>query len=390
MVEIMNQLQALAGSEDLFRALVTHSPMAAWIIDVEGRYQYASPMYYKMFQVPTKDLVGKLISEIHPPELAERYLLGNKAAIDAGQPIESVQPGILPDGSPGEYLVVKFPIRDSSGKPLLCGMALDVTERRQFIDRLRDANKRLESLAADQAAHLRELAGELTHAEQRERDRLYELLHDDVQPLLVAARLSLCGLDAGTSPEDCLRVAAEACDHISRVIQVARTLSLQLSPPLIRERGLEPALESLCNWVRSNHGLEVDLVSAPNAEPEDLAVRLTCFNAVRELLMNVVKHAGKTRTTVTTQHAAGDRLHITVADHGQGFDPRAATGGSGLAGIKRRMGMFGGSLQIDSRPGQGTVAKLILPLRPFATAGGPPGSKQREEGRHDAENPDRR
>lgn len=392
MTENPQARQDPGGHEGLFHAMMTHSPMAAWIVDIEGRYRYASPPCCRIFQVPTQDLVGKLISEIHPPELAERYLLGNRAAIEAGQPIESVQPGVLPDGSPGEYLVVNFPIRDGNGKPLLCGMALDITERRQIITKLCEANERLGSLAEEQAAHLRELAGELTHAEQRERDRLYELLHDNVQPLLVAARLSLSGLSTRTSPGDCLRVAAEACDHISQVIQVARTLSLQLSPPLIREHGLKPALESLRDWVKSNHRLEVDLVTAPNAEPRDLAMRLICFNAVRELLMNVVKHSGTTRVVVTIQRVGNARLQITVADRGYGFDPTAVIGGSGLAGIERRLKMVGGSLQIDSRLGQGTVATLSVPLRQVAAAAEeqPASRKPRREKRKlDAENIDR-
>lgn len=387
----MKERQAPGVSEDLFRALVTHSPMAAWIVDIDGRYQYASPIYYRMFQVPTDDLVGKQISEIYPADLAKRYLLSNKAAIEAGQPVESVQPGVLPDGSPGEYLVVKFPIVGSKGTPLLCGMALDITERRQIITQLRNANQQLESVAAEQATNLHELAGELTRAEQRERDRLHELLHDEVQPMLVAARLSLSGLGTRTSPEDCLRVAAEACEHISRVIQVVRTLSLQLSPPLIREHGLKPALESLRNWVKNNHGLEVDLNCEPGAEPSDLEMRLTCFNAVRELLMNVVKHAGTCRAMVTTKCVGDGSLQISVADDGYGFDPGAAMGGSGLAVIKRRLSMFGGSLQIDSRLGQGTVATLSATRRPDATAETIPGGDKRRKTRRkrSAENSDR-
>lgn len=198
---------------------------------------------------------------------------------------------------------------------------------------------RIRAWQIGQAAHLRELARNLTHAEQRERDHLYELLHDEMQPLLVAARLSLSGLGMHLPPDDWLKVAAEANQHISRAIAVARTLSLRLSPPLIRERGLNPALESLCRWVRDNHGLEVELSSAPEAESDDMALRLLCFNAVRELLMNVVKHAGAARVKLTLELVDGDTLRITVADRGSGFDPSTITGGSGLSAIERRLGM---------------------------------------------------
>jgi PAS domain S-box-containing protein len=384
--------QALVESQERFHVFMTHSPVASWIVDVDGRFQYVSPTHYEMIGLATGNLVGKSIRELYPPALADKYLSNNQAAIDAWQPIKTVEPGLLADGSQGEYLVVKFPIRDAGGQVLVCGMALDITERQQSVAQLRDANERLERLAVEQAAHLRELARNLTHAEQRERDHLYELLHDEMQPLLVAARLSLSGLGMHLPPDDWLKVAAEATGHISRVIAVARTLSLQLSPPLLRERGLNPALESLCRWVRDNHGLQVDLSSAPEAESDDMALRLLCFNAVRELLMNVVKHAGAARVALTLQLVDSDTLRITVADGGTGFDPSTNTGGSGLSAIERRLGMLGGSLRIDSRPGRGTVATLLAPLRRATAAGrrsARGGRHPENDGGQDAQDTDR-
>lgn len=254
-------------------------------------------------------------------------------------------------------------------EPTLRITLTDITERRQALAQQYAANERLQRFSAEQAMHLRELASELTHAEQRERDLLYEQLHDEVQPLLVAARLSLSSLSVRTPPEDRLYIASEACVHISKVLQVTRSLSLQLSPPLIRERGLNPALEFLCRWVKSYHGLEVELTGAPEAEPGEVALRLVCFSAVRELLMNVAKHAGTAHATLTLQLVDQDTLHITVTDRGNGFDPAIITNGSGLSGLERRLGMFGGGLQIDSKPGHGTVATLSVPLRETTPAG---------------------
>ena len=258
-------------------------------------------------------------------------------------------------------------------------------------------------MSIEQAAHLRELAVRITHAEQHERDHLSALLHDDVQPQLVAARLLLSSLDAKTAPDECLRLASMACAHISQVILTARTLSYQLSPPLVIERSLKLALESLLRWVRLNFRLEVDLLSAPDAEPGSLALRMLCFNAVRELLMNVAKHAGTTQATVTLQRLAGDLLRIDVADGGHGFNTDGLvtdgldmdgldtdgldTDGSGLALIQRRAGIFSGSLQIISQPGHGTIATLLLPLR-LTRASAPLRRKQQENTR--AQNTDRR
>ncbi len=280
------------------------------------------------------------------------------------------------------------------------GIIQDITRRRLTLAKLRDANRALETIAAEQAEHLHQLVRELTQVEQRERDHLYELLHDEAQPLLVAARLSLSSLTPSSSPSDCLRIAAQACEHIGQVIQVARTLSLQLCPPLIRERGLMPALESLCHWVKDNHGLEIHLSGATNVEPNDMATRLLCFNAIRELLLNVVKHAGTPRVTLALHLVDQRSLRITVTDCGSGFDPATSTKGTGLLGIARRLSMFGGSLNIASSPGAGTVATLLLPVaarktdlqEPVSNRRGNDGTADRRgnKGKPDAQIADRR
>ncbi|MBI5785658.1 MAG: hypothetical protein HZA64_09390 [Rhodocyclales bacterium] len=245
----------------------------------------------------------------------------------------------------------------------------EVVDRRLAESRLQAANERLTNLAAERAAHLRELAGELTQAEQQERDRLYELLHDDVQPLLVAVRLGLSGVNDTTDNPTCVKVAAAAREQISQALTTTRTLSRELSPPLIRERGLGPALESLCRLMASYYNLSVDFAYDPDAEPADVATRLLCFNAVRELLLNVVKHAGTESAELSLQLDGPDILRISVVDRGQGFDAAAAqpTGaaiGSGLSSIERRLGMIGGGLNIESRPDEGTTAVIWAPLCP--------------------------
>lgn len=244
----------------------------------------------------------------------------------------------------------------------------EVVERRLAESRLQAANERLTNIAAERAAHLRELASELTQAEQIERDRLYELLHDDVQPLLVAARLGLSGITGNTDNPTCVEVATAAREQISEALTTTRTLSRELSPPLIRERGLGPALESLCRLMESYYNLSVDFACDPDAEPTDVATRLLCFNAVRELLLNVVKHAGTGAAELNLQLDSPTVLHISVIDRGQGFDASpcqsgdCASLGSGLSSIERRLGMIGGRVAITSWPGEGTIAEIWAPM----------------------------
>lgn len=361
--------QALAEQEERFRAFMTHSPLASWLVDGKGCFQYVNPVFYTMFGVGTDEVLGKCIGDIYPAELAAQQLHTNQVAIDSGQALEVIEPGVRADGSPGTFLVFKFSIRNAAGAALVCANALDITERQRIEALLVDTNKRLSMVAEEQADHLRALAAELTRVEQNERDELSEMLHDHVQPLLIAARLSLSGLNPEAPLVTWEKVVHEACGHISSAIDIARGLSVELNPPLVREKGLGAALEWQGRQMAAAHGISIGVFCDPAAEPEDAETRLLCFKGVRELLMNSIKHSGADRVEVDMMLDGEDTLRIAVTDYGKGFDPQAlhqmapASLGSGLAGIERRLGMIGGRLLIDSAPGAGCSMTLVVPLR---------------------------
>lgn len=360
--------QALADHEERFRAFMAHSPLASWLVDADGCLQYVNPVFYTMFGVASGDVLGKPAAEIFPADLAEEQLRNNRRVIDSGQPLEVVEKGLRTDGSPGAFLVFKFSITNAAGKTLVCANALDITERQRIEVQLVDTNKRLSMITEAQAAHLRSLAGELTQVEQNERDELAEMLHDHVQPLLIAARLALSGLDKNQPLVTWEQVVQKVSGHISAAIDMARSLSVELNPPLVRERGLGVALEWQGRRMAAAHGIAIGVFCDPVAEPEDPEIRMLCFKGVRELLMNAIKHSGAKRVEVDMMLDGEDTLRITVTDLGRGFDPEALYGpaaishGSGLAGIERRLGMIGGRLLIDSSPGAGSSMTMLVPL----------------------------
>ncbi len=254
----------------------------------------------------------------------------------------------------------------------MIGVMAEVTELKEAERQLRELNTELAALVAERSrlvdereAQLRELAIGLTHAEQRERDLLYELLHDHVQPLLVGARLRLSGLDRRTPIETWVTNASEVRKQIGDALDMARSLSVALNPPLVRDKGLGAALDWLCGWLKRSQGLDVRLTCDPDAEPADVATRLLLFKATRELLMNVAKHAGVSEVALAMEGTAGSCVQITVSDQGTGFDARGeawgSRNGSGLWEIERRLGMIGGSVAIESAPGAGTTVRLWAP-----------------------------
>jgi len=363
--DIKQVREALIESDNRFSSFMSHSPVASWIVDADGRYQYVNPRYYKMFNVTVENLTGKLIADVFPKDEADSVIRASRDVIAADHPIELIESCLKSDGTPGDFLKIRFPIHLAGDRPLVGGMALDITEQRLGECQIKAANEQLSTITTEQAAHLRELSGELTRAEQRERDRLYELLHDHVQPLLVAMRFELSGLSERTPPEKLWKIVGTVREQITEVIQAARNLGTQLNPPLIMERGLGPALESLRNWMQTTYDLDISLKSTPGIEPTDISVRLLCFNAIRELLLNVVKHANSDCVDLTLTREHDDVLQVVVADHGVGFATEAWHDGTGLSSIRRRLDMLGGYLNIESLIDVGTVATLRVPLGPI-------------------------
>jgi len=213
---------------------------------------------------------------------------------------------------------------------------------------------------------IQNLAADACQVEQRERRRLSYLLHDHVQQLLVGARMKLALVERGRLDHSA-RVALQQADAlVNQALEASRNLAQQLNPPVLQEAGLSAALHWLARQMTVRHGLTVEVSADPQADPQDPGTAALLFGAARELLFNVVKHAGVSAAGVNLQLAAHDRLALTVIDAGRGFDPLSPCRspeerGLGLSDLQHRLRALGGDLQIITQPGQGTQVELVLP-----------------------------
>jgi len=252
----------------------------------------------------------------------------------------------------------------------------DVTQRKAAEQRLEQARDELEQRVAERTAELEQRAGqlarltsELTLVEQRERQRLAQVLHDHLQQVLAAGRFALDMLASRVGAEHKASVV-QVHDLVDEAIAASRSLTAELSPPILYEADLPAALEWLGRFMRERYGLTVEVDIAPDPPPlrEDMKVLL--YQSVRELLFNVMKHAGveTARVALVADEASG--LRLTVSDRGVGFDvARAEAGpkgdppgvGFGLFSIRERLQGLGGSMELEAAPGRGTTVTLIAP-----------------------------
>jgi len=253
------------------------------------------------------------------------------------------------------------------------------SRRRQYqvqdlVRQLADLNQTLEqrvaertAKAVEQAQKLRLLSAQLSLAEEAERRRIAEMLHEDLQQLLVAARMQLAALCRTRDASEREPIAREIADVLERSFKLTRSLSVELAPPVLYEHGLAAALEWLAAETGKHYNVKVTVEADSSANPKAADVRIFLFRGVRELLLNSVKHAVGSAVHITMRHLQPDKVRIIVADDGPGFKPtllddkRPGSQAFGLLNIRDRARSFGGKFQISSGQMRGTRVTLSLP-----------------------------
>jgi two-component system, chemotaxis family, CheB/CheR fusion protein len=236
----------------------------------------------------------------------------------------------------------------------------EVAERTwSMVERAR-AEEALEERVQERTAQVRRLASELVMAEQTIRQRISQTLHDNLQQMLYAMSLQIQFLDETINENEEL---GELRNMINQSLLLTRQLSVELAPPVLKGEGLREALDWLADHMRDFYKLHVTVRTEGQPQPIGKDEIILLYEVVRELLFNVVKHAGVQDATITL--CGGDNgITISVRDEGQGFDTAvlSKTGSSlGLRTIPERLRLFDGRADIKSQPGEGTQIDLFLP-----------------------------
>ena len=244
------------------------------------------------------------------------------------------------------------PLRNDLGEVQLLVLNLeDVTEREKAFSEMQERARQLQRLTL-----------ELSQTEDRERERLAEILHDDLQQLLAAAKFHLGLLNRRITPDaQSQEIAALVKDLLKQAIDQSRSLSHELSPPVLSHGDLRETFEWLARQVQAKHGLTVHLNVGGGIElPSTLKSLL--YKAAQELLFNVVKHAGVREARLRLRHRCG-YVCLSVSDKGRGFDTRERdkAGGFGLLSVRERIKLLGGRLKVRSTKGKGSTFLIVVP-----------------------------
>jgi len=340
------QVVTLNESEIPYRMMVESMNEGAVTLIPDGTIFYCNSRFSEMIRIDSEKLVSTLFQDLIAPE--------ERSAFEA----IFTQPGR--HGKRGEFCLQRsdakcVPVQlsiyqlgdETSGIAII---ATDISERVQAEEKIRS------------------LASELARAEQEERHRISQVLHDDLQQRLFAIKAQLAFLkDMDLKDKISAAVYSEFANiqaALSESIAITRNLSIDLSPIVLHGEGLAEAMTWLAFRMKEQHSLQIDLDAKDSLDHLDSHMRMLLFQSIRELLFNVVKHAGVLQAKVTLEQKE-DHAHITISDDGKGFDAEAILkdphAAHGLLIIQERLNILGCSLKMTSKPGEGTYAVIEVP-----------------------------
>ena len=333
--------RAAVESNERFRNLYDSAPTGFLTVDFDGLILEANRSIAQILKTPHNGLIGRRLSSLVASHCQDRLRIA-LVELSTGQERKDLMLTIALPGSGAIDLQVVGVLAAAGGmRPNDIHLALiDVTDLRRI--------ERALQVAVTAVAQ----------AEERERQKLASDLHDDAGQLLVLASIKLRAL--GDAPEEERRALEEELENLLvEVRSRISSLSFQLSPPLLRDVGLVAALHWLAEDLAKSYGLKVKVVEEQELKLNE-NTRIAFFRAIRELLLNVVKHAGVKEATI---HIAriGEMARISVEDAGVGIPPLSSRRGFGLLALRDRIEQLGGSVGIFGSPKRGTTIAVSIP-----------------------------
>jgi PAS domain S-box-containing protein len=332
----------LRESERRVRLITDALPVLVSFVDREERYRFVNAAYETWFGTSAAALRGRRVREV----------LGEAAYAVLAPYIRSALAGAA------SRFEGEVPYQGAGPRYVSAVYSPDVGEDgavRGFYATVLD----LSALRRTRQA-LRAAAAESALSEQRERRNLAADLHDDVAQLLSLASMSLRALDDSADTKEREQLLGGVATLVTAARERVSSLSFRLSPPVLHDVGLVAAAEWLAEDLGRSYGLLVHISAPTELDELDEATRVTLFRALRELLINVARHAGckEARVRIARYRRGAE---IEVEDAGAGFDPASESGGFGLRSLCDRVEHMGGSVQIESAPGRGTKVLVRAP-----------------------------
>lgn len=354
---IQDYIELLRDSEARFRTIFESSSLGVALVDKECRIVESNPALQELLGYSQDDLnnkeftrFGQLEESAKCRELFSELVSGKRKSFQVERQYRR-KDGRL---AWGRVSVSPFRRAGSEGQ-FAIGMLEDISNQKQSASKIRDYQEKLRSVAL-----------ELSLTEELERRRLATDLHDHVGQILALAQIKLGALQQSAS-NGLVAPMEEIRQLLNQTIKYTRSLTSELSPPILYDLGFEAAVEWLAELLQEQHGIRLKVAADRTPKPLDEETRVLLFQLVRELLVNVVRRAKPNNISVLIDRN-GQNMVVKIENDGDrldlGTDSFAPSpDGLGLFSIRERLRYLGGRLEVQPEDGQGTLVTMMVPLK---------------------------
>ena len=326
--------------------ILTYTPAVVYIKDKAGRYTLVNMRYEELFDVRIAEIRGKTDYDILPQTVADQFRTSDAQVLKEARSLQ-VEEHIQQSDGLHTYLAVKFPIYDESGAISgVCGILNDIT-----------AVKKAQT-------QLRRLSGSIMANQEKERSAIARELHDELGQVLTALRMDSVWMHERlkTVDPEATERALTMCRLIDKNIEDVRGMAFRLRPGVLDDLGLVDALE----WYTADFEKRTEIACVfehNNVASLGDGISTAAYRIAQEALTNVARHASASRVEVVLK-TSNDLLTLAVVDDGQGFDALylSESEGLGVAGMRERATLVGGSLEVQSQPQKGTRVSFKVPI----------------------------
>jgi PAS domain S-box-containing protein len=379
--------KALRESEARYRRLYHHTPAMLHSIDINGRIVSVSGYWSEVMGYRREDVIGRRLTAFFSEEsrrYAEEEVFPEffKTGFIKDVPYQFVKK----DGQPIDVLLSAIADRDEQGRIIrTLAVSIDVTERkraeealnlakeelsryskdleRQVQNRTREIHSNLSALkkAQDQ---LRRLSAGIMASQEKERSAIARELHDELGQVLTALRMDSVWLQERLKKSDAeaSQRALTMCQLIDKNIEDVRGMAFRLRPGVLDDLGLVDALD----WYTTDFERRTEITCVFETDPvpplsETMAT--AAYRITQEAITNVARHASASRVEVALR-SRNSTLTLAIVDDGCGFNPRELSDseGLGVAGMRERASLVGGTLEVHSEPEKGCRVLFKVPV----------------------------
>jgi PAS domain S-box-containing protein len=354
--EEMRQAQAeLEASRARYFDLYDLAPVGYFTLSEQGLILEANLTAVKLLGEERSQFVGQPLTRFILPEDQDVYYRRRKQLLKTGAPQVCELRMLCAGAAPFWARIDATAAQDEDGSPTCRAVMSDVTERKRAEEALRQSERRYKALASESTA-----------AEERLRREVASEIHDEIGQTLAMAKARIEALREGASDESLQAALTSVVGSLEQTFRGMRDLTARVSYPALNVLGFPKVVEKwLYDEVQVRHCIETVFENDVQDKPLDDDMRAVLFRSVRELLVNVVKHAHATRVIVSMTRVQ-DQIAVVVEDNGVGFDPEEVmtrSQGFGLLSIRESLERLNGSLDIKSHRHAGSKITLLGPLK---------------------------